>query len=69
MRSKTTKLSESFQLAQLSPTKRSHVRKLTEGQKRDIEAIAAKKDEDIDFSDTPLVLDWKMERNHGRSGF
>jgi len=45
------------------------MRKLTEGQKRDIEAIAAKKDEDIDFSDTPLVLDWKMERNHGRSGF
>jgi len=35
------------------------MRKLTEGQKRDIEAIAAKKDEDIDFSDAPLVPDWK----------
>jgi len=35
------------------------MRKLTEGQKRDIKAIAAKKDEDIDFSDAPLVPDWK----------
>ena len=35
------------------------MRKLTEGQKRDIKAIAAKRDEDIDFSDAPLVPDWK----------
>jgi uncharacterized protein (DUF4415 family) len=34
------------------------MRKLTKEQKRDIRAIAAKRDEDIDFSDVPLVLDW-----------
>jgi len=32
--------------------------KLTKEQKRDIKAIAAKSDEDIDFSDAPPVLDW-----------
>lgn len=31
---------------------------LTEEQKRDIAAIAAKKDCDIDFSDIPPILDW-----------
>src|SRR5215470_7622209 len=59
MKSKTTRLLESFRLAQRSPTKGGHMRKLTEGQKRDIEAIAAKRDEDIDFSDAPPVPDWK----------
>jgi len=34
------------------------MRKLTRPQKQDIRAIAAKKDEDIDFSDAPPVLDW-----------
>jgi uncharacterized protein (DUF4415 family) len=34
------------------------MRKLTKGQKRDIRAIATKKDQDIDFSDAPPVLDW-----------
>lgn len=34
------------------------MRKLTKEQKRDIAAIAAKKDEDIDFSDASPVLDW-----------
>ena len=34
------------------------MRKLTEGQKRDIKAIAAKRDQDIDFSDAPPVPDW-----------
>ena len=34
------------------------MRKLTKQQKRDIRAIAAKKDQDIDFSDAPRVLDW-----------
>jgi len=34
------------------------MRKLTKEQKRDIAAIAAKRDEDIDFSDIPLKLDW-----------
>src|SRR5437016_10634691 len=34
------------------------MRKLTKEQMRDIRAIAAKKDEDIDFSDIPPVLDW-----------
>ena len=35
------------------------MRKLTKAQKRDIRAIAAKKDRDIDFSDVPPVLDWR----------
>lgn len=34
------------------------MRKLTKEQKQDIAALAAMKDEDIDFSDIPLVLDW-----------
>jgi uncharacterized protein (DUF4415 family) len=34
------------------------MRKLTKEQKRDIRVIAAKKDENIDFSDAPAVLDW-----------
>ncbi|HEY4902791.1 MAG TPA: BrnA antitoxin family protein [Candidatus Sulfotelmatobacter sp.] len=34
------------------------MRKLTKEQKRDIAAIAAMKNEDIDFSDIPLKLDW-----------
>ena len=34
------------------------MRKLTKEQKRDIQTIAAKRDEDIDFSDAPPVLDW-----------
>jgi hypothetical protein len=34
------------------------MRKLTREQKRDIRAIAAKRDDDIDFSEVPPVLDW-----------
>jgi len=34
------------------------MKKLTKEQKRDIRAIAKQKDEDVDFSDIPLVLDW-----------
>jgi uncharacterized protein (DUF4415 family) len=34
------------------------MRNPTKQQKRDIRAIAAKKDERIDFSDAPRVLDW-----------
>jgi uncharacterized protein (DUF4415 family) len=34
------------------------MRKLTKDQKRDIRAVAATRDEDIDFSDIPAVLDW-----------
>src|SRR6184192_2215914 len=34
------------------------MRKLTKEQKRDIRAIAAKIDQDIDFSDVPPILDW-----------
>lgn len=34
------------------------MRKLTKEQKQDIAALAAKRDEDIDFSDIPLKLDW-----------
>ena len=34
------------------------MRKFTKEQKRDIRAIAAKRDEDIDFSDAPAAVDW-----------
>jgi uncharacterized protein (DUF4415 family) len=34
------------------------MRKLTKEQKRDIRAIAAKREQDIDFSDVRPVLDW-----------
>ena len=34
------------------------MKKLTKEQKRDISAIAAKKDADIDFTDIPPILDW-----------
>jgi len=34
------------------------MRKLTKEQKRDIAAVADMRDEDIDFSDIPLKLDW-----------
>ena len=34
------------------------MRKLTREQKRDIAAIAAKSDKDIDFSDVSPILDW-----------
>jgi hypothetical protein len=45
------------------------MRKLTGKQKRDIAAIAAKRDEDIDFSDVPAVVDWSLAeigKFHGR---
>jgi uncharacterized protein (DUF4415 family) len=51
-------------LLELSPraprsrVKGERMRKLTKEQKREIGAIAAMKDKDIDFSDIPLVLDW-----------
>jgi uncharacterized protein (DUF4415 family) len=34
------------------------MKRLTKEQRRDIAAIAAKKDADIDFTDIPEVLDW-----------
>jgi uncharacterized protein (DUF4415 family) len=34
------------------------MRKLTKEQKRDIRAIAEKRDKDIDFSDVAPILDW-----------
>jgi uncharacterized protein (DUF4415 family) len=34
------------------------MRKLTRQQKREISVLAAKRDEDIDLSDMPEVLDW-----------
>lgn len=34
------------------------MRKLSRGQRRDIAAIAAKKEEDIDLSEMPEVVDW-----------
>src|SRR5713101_8259221 len=58
MRKTTKKSFASSQLAPLSPMKGKPMRKLTKEQKRDIRAIAARKDQDIDFSDAPPVLDW-----------
>jgi uncharacterized protein (DUF4415 family) len=34
------------------------MKKLTKDQKRDVAAIAAKRDSDIDFSDASRVVDW-----------
>jgi len=34
------------------------MRTLTKTQKEDIKKLRAKRDEDIDFSDAPVVLDW-----------
>jgi len=34
------------------------MKRLSTEQKRDIAGLAAKRDEDIDFSDIPLKLDW-----------
>src|SRR5881275_3012985 len=58
MNNKVKKSSASFRLVLLSRTKGEPMRKLTKEQKRDIRAIAAKRDQDIDFSDIPPVLDW-----------
>src|SRR5205807_1811700 len=58
LRNKRKKSSASFRHALLSHTKGEPMRKLTKKQKRDIQTIAAKRDEDIDFSDAPPVLDW-----------
>src|SRR5256886_3773296 len=58
MRNSTKKSFGSSRLAPPSPTKGEPMRKLTKEQKRDIRAIAAKRDQDIDFSDVPPILDW-----------
>jgi uncharacterized protein (DUF4415 family) len=55
------KMKKSSALSRLVPrshTKGELMRKLTKEQKKDIRAIAAKRDEDIDFSDAAPVLDW-----------
>jgi uncharacterized protein (DUF4415 family) len=36
------------------------MRKLTQAQKRDIAAIVAMRDEDIDLSDMPEIVDWSQ---------
>src|SRR5437588_108866 len=58
MRNKGKKSSVSFRLALLSRTKGEPKKKLRRPQKRDIRAIAARKDEDIDFSDAPAGPEW-----------
>src|ERR1700756_24259 len=58
MRNKVKKSFVSFRLGLLSRMKGELMRKLTKEQKRDIKAIAAKRDQDIDFSDAPPVPDW-----------
>src|SRR6266852_5229471 len=58
MRTTMRKSFASSQPAPPSPTKGEPMRKLTKEQKRDIRAIAAKRDQDIDFSDASPVLDW-----------
>ena len=54
-------MKKSFVSSRLAPpdrTKGEPMRKLTKEQKRDIRAIAARRDKDIDFSDAPAVVDW-----------
>src|SRR5207247_8332006 len=58
MRSTTRKSFASSQPALPNLKKGEPMRKLTKEQKRDIRAIAAKRDDDIDFSDAPPVVDW-----------
>ena len=58
MRNTTKKSFASSLLAPPSGTKGASMRNLTREQERDIRAIAAKRDADIDFSDAPPVLDW-----------
>src|SRR6202049_1715464 len=58
MRNTTKKFFVSSRLSPPNHTKGEPMRKLTKEQKRDIRAIAAKRDEDIDFSDAPAVVDW-----------
>ena len=58
MRNTTRKSFASSPLARPNPAKGKPMRKLTKDQKRDVRAVAAKRDGDIDFSDAPLVLDW-----------
>ena len=58
MRNTTKKSFVSSRLAPPNRTKGERMRKLTKEQKRAIRAIAAKRDEDIDFSDAPAVVDW-----------
>src|SRR6266478_3595963 len=58
MRNTTRKSFASSPLARPNPAKGKPMRKLTKDQKRDARAVAAKRDDDIDFSDAPLVLDW-----------
>ena len=47
-----------FRLGLLHRVKEGDMRKLSKGQKRDIAAIAAKKEEEIDLCDMPEVVDW-----------
>src|SRR5438034_8854893 len=58
MRNTTRKSFASSQPALPNLKKGEPMRKLTKEQKRDIRAIAAKRDQDIDFSDVPPILDW-----------
>src|SRR5436309_11818331 len=58
MRTATKKSFVSSRPAPRNPTKGEPMKKLTKEQKRDIRAIAAKRDRDIDFSDALPVLDW-----------
>jgi uncharacterized protein (DUF4415 family) len=54
----TRKPSESFLLAPRLRVRGKAMRKLSKEQKRDIAALSAMKDEDIDLSDMPEVVDW-----------
>jgi uncharacterized protein (DUF4415 family) len=58
MKNTTKKSFVSPRLELPNRTKGEPMRKLTKEQKRDIRAVAAKRDEDIDFSDAPAVVDW-----------
>jgi uncharacterized protein (DUF4415 family) len=58
MRSTTKKSFVSSRFAPPNPTKGGAMRKLTKEQKREIRANTANRDEDIDFSDAPAVVDW-----------
>jgi uncharacterized protein (DUF4415 family) len=59
MKIKVKRSSASFRPVLPRHTKGEPMKKLTKVQKRDIRAVAGKRDEDIDFTDAPPVLDWR----------
>src|ERR1700737_430230 len=59
MKIKVKRSSASFRPVLRRHTKGERMKKLTKVQKRAIRAAAAKRDQDVDLTDAPPVLDWR----------